>query len=296
MKKLMLALWVFSFGFVACKKSEKKNAPAEKPAPQAMKPAVAPQPVKPAVKPALAAKTPCEKALHTLNSCLAKPKIPAPQAKALLAQCEAFTKEGNTLYGKDVACLAKAGGDCAKVEKCLPPKSKSACAIFADTRIKCRKKELKDALKADFRSFLTEECRIGMKARDKELMAIYACFKDAREVCVNSKACFKKLVALENTRDTARKSALDAKFKKLDTKGKALFAQCSLYSGRCVPELKSASKQDRELLVSSQCKFDLFSENAESKKKIACISKNAAAFKKDAVTCAVIDTCIKSGK
>ncbi|MBU1241389.1 hypothetical protein KKF84_03360, partial [Myxococcota bacterium] len=144
MKKTLTILIALSV--LSCSKGKKDKVDPEKaPKPMEMAPAMAVKTPPPVVK---KAQTPCEKALNTLNKCLVKPPLSAKISLRLVAQCEHMAKGENALYKKDVQCLAAADGDCGKVEICLSPKTKPVCEIFADTRIKCRRRELKDSLKA----------------------------------------------------------------------------------------------------------------------------------------------------
>ncbi|MBU1239313.1 hypothetical protein KKF84_16170, partial [Myxococcota bacterium] len=150
-------------------------------------------------------------------------------------------------------------------------------------------------LKADFKAFLSEECKLGYKAGDKELMAIYECFKSAREVCVNSRPCFRKLVELDKKRDKQTIMTLEEKFKKINKKTKALYDTCVQYHGACVKELASLSSADLKKLTATQCMFDLFSDNAETKRKMLCLGKTPAPAK-GPFPCAAVDTCLKTKK
>jgi hypothetical protein len=285
MKTILLAVLLISIPFSGCKKSKEDKKEPVKTVKTKVKPVKTVKVVK-KVK-----KTVCENAVSTLNNCLVKPKKSKDVEKKLVVECDKLLKGQNKPYIKDVKCLASLAGDCKNIDKCLPKKDKKMCEVFADTRIKCRRKELSDSLKMDLREFLVQECELNVKGGSKDLIAIYNCFKSSREVCYNSTACFKKLITFEKKIDATAKQDQEKKFKKLDKKGKKLYANCLEFTATCMKGFKSTVKKGFDPLVIEQCKHDMFSANKETVKKMECLKTYT---KKTG--CDPIDKCIKKVK
>ena len=250
MKKSMTLFFSLLFLFASCKKDDKKEAP-QKPAPQVKKPAKKIE------------KTPCEKAFNTFVTCVDKTKL--KEKGSYLDECRKWSVGKNELLKNDIMCWAKADGNCKLFEACLPKKDKALCEVFADTRMKCRRNELKDKVATNFRASLVAQCTKETASADSAFKTIYKCFAEAREVCAKSKPCFKKLDVCLVLKAEEAKKALEKRFKKLSRKEKKQFNRCVNHHRKCVKEFK-----DKEL-ARERCKELLFSESKIDKKRIACI-------------------------
>ncbi len=210
--------------------------------------------------------TPCEKAFDAYAACV-DPKATAERGK-YVDECRKWMVGSNDLLKKDITCWSKAHKDCKVFEKCLPAADKDVCQVFADTRLKCRRAQLKKTVGANFRETLVATCKKDLAAADKAYTGLYNCFTKAREICGRSSVCFKNLDDHRVKATEAAKKALEDKFKKISKRQKRTYTHCVDYHTRCVADFK-----DKDL-AQEACKQLLFNKDKGEKARLSCIDRN----------------------
>jgi serine/threonine protein kinase len=216
--------------------------------------------------------TKCEESFETMNKCVLHKKLKGKDRLKVIKQCNYFLKQNTIRFVRDINCFWAAHGDCSKIESCKPLPQKPICEVFADTRLKCRKKEVNLNLVTHFRRGLIKKCEWHLKQKKNNYNTVYQCFKQSHQFCLNSKKCFKMLESLQIGLDAFEDRMLVRRVKKLNRRKKIWRNKCLKYEEKCDKALPK-NKKHASFFSHLICGKLIFSADQKDIKKLKCIRK-----------------------